>query len=230
MRMVDATCCVEGVEVSVAVQTSPNMSAAEFAADAFATAALEDPRFEVQCPLFVKVAEKAVLGKVLIQGLSNGQKIKVEARRSVGTTSSSMTRSSLPTESSLLESVSSVNLPTESSLLEGVSSANIVPTESSLLEPQSIIQPAAAFTASGLSFPGIRIEKLVVDSGQATVYVGIHESSRAKVAIKVMHLADPNARAAYREELETLMQLRHPNILRVVSTFEKPQGLMSWLT
>jgi serine/threonine protein kinase len=74
-----------------------------------------------------------------------------------------------------------------------------------------------------LSFPGIKIEKLVVDSGQATVYVGLHENSKTKVAIKVMHLADPNAKAAYREELETLMQLRHPNILRVVSTFEKPQ-------
>lgn len=107
----------------------------------------------------------------------------------------------------------SSNVATESSLLEVVSK---LPTESSLLE-------SVAAESTHLSFPGIVIEKLVVDSGQATVYSGFHVSSGTKVAVKVMHLSDPNAKAAYREELETLMQLHHPNILRVISTFEKPQ-------
>ncbi len=103
-------------------------------------------------------------------------------------------------------------IPSESSILE-IKSVHLA-TESSLLECNSSPFP---------NFTGIRIDKQVVDSGQATIYVGVHESSKCKVAVKVMHIADPNAKAAYREELETLMRLRHPNILRVITTFEKPQ-------
>jgi serine/threonine protein kinase len=106
-----------------------------------------------------------------------------------------------------------MEVPTESSLLEQLSV--VIARESSLLEPRS----NCAFPV----FQGIKIEKEVVDSGQATVYIGVHESSKTRVAVKVLHLKDPNAKAAYREELETLMMLRHPNILRVISTFEKPQ-------
>jgi serine/threonine protein kinase len=121
----------------------------------------------------------------------------------------------LVTESSLLELSARRTIPTESSLLEV---SHVLTTESSLLEADG-----AVFVRPIPKFVGIRIEKLVVESGQATVYVGIHEKSNMRVAVKVMHLHDKNSQAAYREELETLLQLRHPNILRIVTTFEKPQ-------
>ncbi len=172
-----------------------------------------------------------------LQELDEEEFAKELRELSLSTVSSARFVSAMPTESSLLEPKSAVALlPTESSLLEPKSVQNssaVLPTESSLLEPRSAAPApapvvaaaprAASSSALSLSFPGIKIEKLVVDSGQATVYVGIHENSKTKVAIKVMHLSDPNAKAAFREELETLMQLRHPNILRVISAFEKPQ-------
>ncbi len=126
----------------------------------------------------------------------------------------------LDTESSLLEVSVKRTIPTGSTLLEEASSAKPLPTESSLLEVDGSVDETVRKVPK---FAGIRIEKLVVYSGQATVYLGVHENSKTRVAVKVMHLHDKNSQAAYREELETLLQLRHPNILRIVTTFEKPQ-------
>ncbi len=85
---------------------------------------------------------------------------------------------------------------------------------------------AAAATAPAASefpqFPGLRIDKqLNVSSGSASVFVGEYLPKRWKVAIKVLNVTGSEA-AAFRAELDSLIQLQHECVLKVVTVYETP--------
>ena len=107
--------------------------------------------------------------------------------------------------------------------LQTVSSANSLPGESALLEyavpssSGSLIEQDSRYPR----YPDLVIEGFVVDSGQATVYVGKYKNN-LKVAVKVMHLNDLNASKAFRDELDSLLAMKHVNVLEIVTAFENP--------
>lgn len=154
------------------------------------------------------------------------------------TISPSDSSATVPSESILLEPKGAARpqssgsvVPSESVLLEPKgaakpqSSGSVVPSESILLEPKGasrVDSPSLSERRQDPSFPifaGIFVEGFVVRSGQSTVYKGIYKKKNIKVAIKVMHDMQD---VQFREELETLMELRHPNVLGIVTVFEKP--------
>ncbi len=69
-----------------------------------------------------------------------------------------------------------------------------------------------------------RIERLLGRGGMGTVYAGIHMETGEHAAIKALAITladDPNFRARFMAEIETLKQLRHPNIVQMVGDGEQ---------
>src|SRR5262245_39230185 len=69
-----------------------------------------------------------------------------------------------------------------------------------------------------ISLPGYRVIEEVQRGGQGVVYAAIQESTRRKVAIKVLRhgpFADRSEMARFEREAELLGRLRHPNIVAV---------------
>jgi serine/threonine-protein kinase len=63
-----------------------------------------------------------------------------------------------------------------------------------------------------------QLEKLLGRGGMGAVYVGRHESTGDRAAVKLLsgHLAeDPTFRERFRQEIETLKRLLHPNIVQL---------------
>lgn len=73
-----------------------------------------------------------------------------------------------------------------------------------------------------------QIERLLGRGGMGTVYVGVHLETGERAAIKslAMTLADDhNFRARFMAEIETLKQLRHPNIVQILGDGEQDGNL-----
>src|SRR2546430_14428281 len=76
-----------------------------------------------------------------------------------------------------------------------------------------------------------RIEKLVGRGGMGAVYVGRHESTGDRAAVKLLsgHLAeDPTFRERFQQEIETLKRLLHPNIVQLHG-FGEEQGQLYYV-
>jgi serine/threonine protein kinase len=77
-------------------------------------------------------------------------------------------------------------------------------------------------TKGGIVFPGIsgyRISQVLGEGGMATVYLGIQEKLKRKVAIKVMNpylLKDPSFSKRFLREAETSANLNHSNIISII--------------
>ena len=68
-----------------------------------------------------------------------------------------------------------------------------------------------------------RIERLLGRGGMGTVYAGVHEVTGERAAIKALSqvLADDgNFRGRFLAEIETLKQLKHPNIVQLLGDGE----------
>jgi Protein kinase domain len=68
----------------------------------------------------------------------------------------------------------------------------------------------------------IRATKLIVESGQATVYKGRREGDNDEVAIKVFHTTS-DWRAAKKEIMALLRLAGHANVMEVLDFFEQPK-------
>ena len=69
-----------------------------------------------------------------------------------------------------------------------------------------------------------KIERLVGRGGMGSVYAGTHVETGARAAIKVLAITlaeDPNFRARFLAEIETLKQLRHPHIVQMIGDGEE---------
>src|SRR5262245_64743113 len=63
-----------------------------------------------------------------------------------------------------------------------------------------------------------KLEKTLGRGGMGAVYVGLNEQSGERAAVKVLsgHLADDdNFRERFKQEIETLKRLLHPNIVQL---------------
>lgn len=92
-------------------------------------------------------------------------------------------------------------------------------------------EPTALPLSSGLTHAGpYRIERQVGSGAAGTVYRAIDERTREVVALKLV--TDPNWRARFGREVETLARLVHPGIVRYIAHGETPHGMylvMEWL-
>jgi serine/threonine-protein kinase len=69
-----------------------------------------------------------------------------------------------------------------------------------------------------------RIERLLGRGGMGSVYAGVHTETGERAAIKALALTladDRNFRARFMAEIETLKQLRHPNIVEIIGDGEQ---------
>src|SRR5688572_29793873 len=69
-----------------------------------------------------------------------------------------------------------------------------------------------------------RIERLLGRGGMGTVYVGVHAETGERAAIKALALTpadDQNFRQRFMAEIETLKQLKHPNIVQMLGDGEQ---------
>lgn len=69
-----------------------------------------------------------------------------------------------------------------------------------------------------------RITDVLGRGGMGTVYAGVHEETGEKAAIKMLSVAvndDRNLRQRFLSEIETLKQLRHPNIVQLYGDGEQ---------
>lgn len=73
-----------------------------------------------------------------------------------------------------------------------------------------------------------KIDRLVGRGGMGAVYAGTHVDTGEKAAIKVLAVTlaeDPNFRARFLAEIETLKQLRHPHIVQMIGDGEEDGNL-----
>ena len=76
---------------------------------------------------------------------------------------------------------------------------------------------------------GYRFIRELGVGGQGLVWLAIEEAEKRKVALKLLRddrLADGRARARFEQEYETLMQLEHPNIIRVLARGALDSGVI----
>src|SRR5262249_41357204 len=72
-----------------------------------------------------------------------------------------------------------------------------------------------------------KLEKLLGRGGMGAVYVGVHETTGKRAAVKLLsgHLADdPTFRERFKQEIETLTRLltpNHPNIVQIFAEGEE---------
>jgi serine/threonine-protein kinase len=69
-----------------------------------------------------------------------------------------------------------------------------------------------------------RLEKLLGRGGMGSVYVGVHEQTGERTAIKSLSHSladDENFRSRFLVEIQTLKQLRHPNIVQILGDGEQ---------
>ena len=76
---------------------------------------------------------------------------------------------------------------------------------------------------------GFRIVRLIGEGGMGKVYEGAQSmaGSTRKVAIKTLHphlSADPEIAAQFHRQCETVIKLRHPNTIQVLTFGQAPQG------
>jgi hypothetical protein len=74
---------------------------------------------------------------------------------------------------------------------------------------------------------GILVEKRLAEGGMGTVYLGLDERLRRRVALKAIRgewRLDPEARARFLREARVLSQLEHPNICQIHDYIEAPDS------
>lgn len=79
-----------------------------------------------------------------------------------------------------------------------------------------------------LVIPGYSITRRIGGGGQGIVYQAIQESTRRKVAIKVLRgpsAASDAARERFRREVELIAQLKHPNIIAIFDSGVTADGM-----
>ncbi|HVP12319.1 MAG TPA: tetratricopeptide repeat protein [Phycisphaerae bacterium] len=104
--------------------------------------------------------------------------------------------------------------------LQASSAGNGLDAQRSGRKPTSgdTAKPASALALSPDSFAGYRILREIHRGGQGVVFQAIQESTRRKVALKVMRegpFATPAEQARFEREVEVLSQLNHPNIVTI---------------
>lgn len=90
-------------------------------------------------------------------------------------------------------------------------------TSASHAETVSDLPPAPDGGSHG-SIPGYRIERKLSEGGQGVVYLAVQESTRRKVALKMMRggaLTGPGEKARFDREVQVLAHLSHPNIVAI---------------
>ncbi len=86
---------------------------------------------------------------------------------------------------------------------------------------------AASAATPGPSIEGYRILRELHRGGQGVVYQAIQQSTKRKVAVKVLlegPYASKSARKRFEREIELVAQLKHPNIIAVFHSGETPEG------
>ena len=79
-------------------------------------------------------------------------------------------------------------------------------------------RPSASDASRTFAVPGYRVLGEIHRGGQGVVYQAVQESTRRKVAIKVLKegtLADPTELARFDREVEVLSRLKHPHIVSI---------------
>jgi len=107
------------------------------------------------------------------------------------------------------------HLRLEARVLRALPSADSAETRAT---PTSAAVSAAADEPPASSFPGFEMRHRLSTGGQGSVYLAIQNSTRRKVAIKVLrdgHFANPAERARFEREVQILGQLKHPNIVTI---------------
>src|SRR5262245_49017345 len=76
-----------------------------------------------------------------------------------------------------------------------------------------------------------KLEKLIGRGGMGAVYVGLHRETGERAAVKVLsgHLADDEFfRERFKQEIETLKRLLHPNIVQLFG-FGEDEGYLYYV-
>src|ERR1051325_7585704 len=79
-------------------------------------------------------------------------------------------------------------------------------------------KPSLADVRRSFVVPGYRVLGEIDRGGQGVVYQAVQESTRRKVAIKVLKegpLADPTELARFDREVDVLSRLNHPHIVAI---------------
>lgn len=118
--------------------------------------------------------------------------------------------------------------------------APVVPQDRASPRQQAAQLPPVAAANSFPQYRGLTIEKQLASSGQAIVYKGVYKGINNKsdkqrfwihlshllvgmsVVAKVFKTDSAFSLEEYRDEIEGLMQLHHPNILQIITCFEAP--------
>ncbi len=96
-----------------------------------------------------------------------------------------------------------------------------LPIDSEAIHADSILAEIGESDRPGPSpdrFPGYRLVRELSHGGQGVVYEAVQESTKRKVAIKVLlagAYASSSARKRFEREVELVAQLKHPNIISV---------------
>lgn len=103
-------------------------------------------------------------------------------------------------------------------VVETLSSGGDAPAPDGRGTDSSVVSSDAAGGAVLPRIPGYRAIRMVGHGGQGTVYEAVQESTRRRVALKVLlsgtH-ASPTARRRFEREIELAARLKHPNIVTV---------------
>ncbi len=96
-------------------------------------------------------------------------------------------------------------------------------------EPLVAVRPDGdtAGQAAANLFPGYQIIKELSRGGQGVVYQALQESTKRKVAIKVLlegPFASRSARQRFEREVELVAQLKHPNVISVFHSGQSASG------
>lgn len=101
-----------------------------------------------------------------------------------------------------------------------------------LPEPQRPQRPPGAAAADPwlerLIADRFRLTRLLGQGGYGAVYEALHEDSRRRAAVKLMHrlvCADADARARMRREAQILSSLAHPHIVKLQDYGHTPEGI-----
>ncbi|HEY8207178.1 MAG TPA: protein kinase [Myxococcaceae bacterium] len=93
---------------------------------------------------------------------------------------------------------------------------------------QALPGPAPpAGTLVGRRVGGILVEKQLAEGGMGTVYLGLDERLRRRVALKAIRgewRLEPQVRARFLREARVLSQLKHPNICQIHDYVETPDS------
>ena len=74
--------------------------------------------------------------------------------------------------------------------------------------------------------PGYELQQLIGTGAESTVYLATDERLKRNVAIKVVELADTQARNRALNEARLLGRINHPNVVKLYDVVEEPEHLI----